>query len=69
MASKIHFIRRRSDPVLHSPALPPFVVEKIRLRAYQFYEERGRIGGHAEEDWLRAEREVLSLISRSAKLG
>ncbi len=34
--------------------------EKIRLRAYQLYEERGRIDGHGSDDWLQAESEILS---------
>ena len=33
---------------------------KIRERAYQLYEERGRLGGQENEDWLQAEREVLA---------
>ncbi len=33
--------------------------EVIRLRAYQLFEERGRAHGHHQEDWLRAEQEVL----------
>lgn len=32
--------------------------EEIRQRAYQFYEERGRLDGFAEIDWLRAEEEI-----------
>jgi DNA-binding NtrC family response regulator len=32
--------------------------ELIRSRAYELYEERSRIDGHAVEDWLRAERAV-----------
>lgn len=32
---------------------------KIRLRARQLYEERGRIDGRALEDWLKAEAEIL----------
>ena len=34
--------------------------EEIRRRAYELYELRGREDGYAEEDWARAEREVLS---------
>jgi hypothetical protein len=34
--------------------------EEIRRRAYELYELRGREDGFAEEDWTRAEREVLS---------
>ena len=33
---------------------------QIRLRAYEIYEERGCAPGQDEEDWLAAEREVLS---------
>jgi hypothetical protein len=32
---------------------------KIRLRAGQLYNERGRVEGLALEDWVRAESEVL----------
>ena len=34
--------------------------EEIRRRAYELYELRGREDGFAEEDWSRAEREVLA---------
>lgn len=33
--------------------------EEVRRRAYELYEQRGRQDGMAEEDWLRAEAEVL----------
>ncbi len=32
--------------------------EEIQRRAYELYELRGREDGFAEEDWIRAEREV-----------
>lgn len=35
------------------------IERKIRLRAHQLYEERGYVVGHAVEDWLQAESEVL----------
>ena len=31
---------------------------EIAKLAYQFYEERGRENGSAEEDWYRAEQEI-----------
>ena len=34
--------------------------QAIRERAYALYEIRGRQDGHAEEDWLLAEAELLS---------
>jgi len=43
-----------------APAAPtPIDLEvQIRQRAYEIYEERGRLPGHEEEDWAQAEREV-----------
>jgi len=40
-------------------AMVDLVERKIRLRAHQLYEERGRVEGFAVEDWLKAESEVL----------
>lgn len=34
--------------------------ERIRRRAYEIYEQRGRQDGQEVEDWLRAEQEVSS---------
>jgi len=36
------------------------LLEAIRRRAYELYEERGGEPGLAEQDWFRAEAEVLS---------
>jgi hypothetical protein len=36
------------------------VVEAIRFRAYQLFEQRGRRDGYDIEDWLRAEGEITS---------
>lgn len=33
--------------------------ELIRVRAYQFYQERGCEDGHDFEDWLQAEAEIF----------
>ena len=40
--------------------------EHVRARAYELYEVRGRIDGHAEEDWLQAEGEVAGSNERKA---
>jgi Protein of unknown function (DUF2934) len=40
-------------------AQPPDTKKRIRRRAYEFYEERGRVDGFALDDWLEAEREIL----------
>jgi hypothetical protein len=46
-------------PRLTKPARPIDIEERIRLRAYEFYERRGRIDGLALDDWLQAEAEIL----------
>ena len=33
--------------------------DRIRERAYELYESRGREPGQHEQDWLRAEQDVL----------
>ena len=33
--------------------------DRTRERAYELYESRGREHGQAEQDWLRAEQEIL----------
>ena len=40
------------------------IQEEIRQRAYELYEERGRQHGFHDEDWSRAETEVLSRFNR-----
>jgi DUF2934 family protein len=39
--------------------LPSEETNRIRDRAYQLYEVRGRGPGRDEQDWLCAEREIL----------
>ncbi len=69
-----------SAPVITMPEPKPTIVERksfpgtqmadletqIRERAYQIYVERGRTPGSENEDWLRAEQEVLSRKSHQA---
>ena len=44
-------------------ALPPSPPreESLRLLAYSYYEERGRVDGHALDDWLKAEAALSSV--------
>ena len=35
-------------------------MDEIVRRAYEIFEERGRIHGHDLDDWLQAERELLA---------
>ena len=48
--------KKQSAAVVADPSLE----EKIRLRAYALYEERGREDGHDVDDWLRAEAELAA---------
>jgi hypothetical protein len=34
------------------------IEDRIRLRAYELYEQRGKYPGHAMDDWLQAEAEL-----------
>ena|ERR1700743_136819 len=40
------------------------IIEEIRVRAYEFFEQRGRHEGHDHEDWTRAEAEILAKYQR-----
>ena len=47
------------EPLSRKPKSVSNAEEKVRLHAYELYEERGRIDGHALDDWLQAEAEIL----------
>ncbi|HEY2116284.1 MAG TPA: DUF2934 domain-containing protein [Candidatus Angelobacter sp.] len=40
------------------------IEEEIRIRAYELFEQRGRHEGFHDEDWARAEAEVLAKYRR-----
>jgi hypothetical protein len=40
----------------------PQVRQMVAMRAYELYEQRGRVPGREAEDWLQAEREVVSFL-------
>ena len=56
----------QGPPVQHPHALPPSPCDDLHVliakRAYELYGERGYRGGSALDDWLVAEREILSQI-------
>ena len=54
---------------VHGAALATgvFPIGGIRTRAYELYAERGYANGNADDDWLRAEREVLSRHGKNAQ--
>ena len=35
------------------------VQKRVALRAYELYLQRSGVDGHADEDWLQAEREIM----------
>ena len=53
-----------AGPVTTSPKFAqesqgsPVLEEKIRVRAYELYLQRGGTGGSPEQDWLQAKKEV-----------
>jgi hypothetical protein len=58
----------QTDP---SPARPQYgtlgvteLEDRIRARAYEIYENRGRQDGRALDDWLDAKAEVLGVIAK-----
>jgi hypothetical protein len=57
--------RSRNSPG-HLAVMPDFVPSQdlIRARAYELYEGRGRATGQDEQDWLRAEQEILKADGR-----
>ena len=44
----------------------PEVEERIRRRAYELYEQRGRVDGNDLEDWLQAKEEVTGKSKTAA---
>ena len=46
----------RVAPISHASGLE----NKIRERAHQLYESRGREPGKEQQDWIQAEREILN---------
>jgi hypothetical protein len=43
---------------------PDTVEQRIRRRAYELYEQRGREDGHDVDDWIHAEEEVRKKTTR-----
>ena len=66
--SNVTPIRGPSSADVRSSSTQVPVEELVRRRAYEFYEQRGRQDGHAQEDWIRAEAEVVGTVMRRARL-
>ena len=41
------------------PELPSDIEDRIRQRAQELFEQRGRVEGFAQDDWLQAETEIV----------
>ena len=44
--------------IVHDQPVEPMLEHQIRLRAYYLFLQRGRVDGHALDDWLKAEDEI-----------
>jgi len=54
-------MKREGHPSVRQHLLADEIIRKrIAFRAYQIFEERGRLHGYDKEDWQQAEREILS---------
>lgn len=52
--------KRKSLTVMLPPTPPePMLEQAIRQRAYELYSKRGMAPGHALDDWLQAEAELV----------
>ena len=56
---------KRPQPISTTPD-PLQLEERIRVRAYELYESRGREHGHDLDDWLQAEGEMLGPQRKAA---
>ncbi len=49
---------RKTQPDARKNIVPINLEDEIRRRAYELWEQHGRLAGHENEHWLLAEREV-----------
>jgi hypothetical protein len=47
------------EPRSRKPSSSHDITERIRQRAYELYEQHGRVDGFALDDWLQAEAETF----------
>ena len=66
-AAHKHHSKNAADVAITAPVEAPqatavaFTHEDVAVLAYSYWEARGRQDGFAEQDWLRAERELSKL--------
>ena len=63
-------MKREGHPKVRQRLLADEIIRKrIAFRAYQIFEERGRLHGYDKEDWQQAESEILSeLIAKEESI-
>jgi hypothetical protein len=57
--AKTKAVLRETESSVQNSESVAITHEDIAQRAYALYEARGREDGHALDDWLQAERELL----------
>jgi len=55
------------EPRSRKPSSSHDITERIRQRASELYEQRGRVDGFALDDWLQAEAEVREIKKLGSK--
>ena len=55
------------EPRSRKPKSSNAITERIRQRAHELYEQRGRVDGFALDDWLQAETEILGTAKHGSK--
>ena|ERR1041385_668195 len=55
---------RTFPPAEHRSSGDQRIEEEIRIRAYELFEQRGRLEGFHDEDWAQAEAEILAKYRR-----
>jgi hypothetical protein len=59
--------RKSSGPRSPNPVHSSDIEEQIRRRAYELYEQRGRVDGFSLNDWLQAESEIRGMTKLRSK--
>jgi len=58
---------RLANPPAPKPTVPGDLHEAIRRRAEEIYIRNGKVPGHDMENWVQAEKEIMSEASRPAR--
>jgi hypothetical protein len=63
--------REGSSPTTDKPRVAKYqpTQEEIALRAYHLYMERGGVSGNELEDWVEAERQLISENGKATENG